>query len=116
MERKVTVMCSDAIDEVMALADTQTAAFVLPEVTGGAQVRVYDTAAKGTQYTCDYAPRVKGDFVIHRDERERDKVRIVATPYGRLADAECVYVQTAGNFTPVEATQEIYEEEGTENA
>ena len=115
MTRTVTVYRSDAVDEIMALTGGQTAAFPLPKVAGGAHIRVYDSAAKGTEYICESAGTA-GDFVIRREEADHTKVRIAATAHGQLACAERVYVQTAGNIYQVEATEEIYEEEESEDA
>ena len=53
---------------------------------------------------------------VRREEADHTKVRIAATVHGLLAGAERIYVQTAGNITQVEATEEIYGEEESEDA
>ena len=119
MQKTITVEKTDAVDAVMALTDGRTAPFQVPKLRGGTFVRVYDTAARGTRYDADSSPDWPGDFVLHAESPATDRrlVRIVATPHGRLANAQSIYVTTAGNTWTDEATVEVYdkEEEETEN-
>ena len=117
MQKTITVEKTDGVDAVMALTGGCTEPFLLPKQRGGAFVQVFDTAARGTQYDAHSGSDWPGDFVIHAESPATDRrlVRIVATPNGRLVNAQSIYVVTAGNTWTEEATVEVYEEEEEEN-
>ena len=107
MQQQIMVQKTDAVDRVFPMTAGRTEDFLLPRLSGGAFVRVYDSPAKGTAYRCGT------DFLIQDAGRRGDLkyVRIAAVPDGALKGATSVYVLTAGNTWQVEATVEIYGEE-----
>lgn len=105
MQQQIMVQKTDAVDRVFPMTAGRTEDFLLPRLSGGAFVRVYDSPAKGTAYRCGT------DYHI-QDAGNRDgTVRIAAVSDGALEGAASVYVVTAGNTWQVEATVEIYGEE-----
>ena len=108
MQQQIMVQKTDAVDRVFPLTGGRTEAFALPDMTGGAFVRVYDTPAKATAYQWGADYRIQ-------DAGSRDgTVRIAAVPGGALEGAASVYVVTAGNTWQEAATVEIYGEEETD--
>lgn len=107
MQQRVMIQKTDAVDRVFPMTAGRTEDFLLPRLSGGAFVRVYDSPAKGTAYRCGT------DFLIQDAGRRGNLkyVRIAAVPDGALKGAASVYVLTAGNTWQVEATVEIYGEE-----
>lgn len=107
MQQRIMIQKTDAIDRVFPMTAGRTEDFLLPRLSGGAFVRVYDSPAKGTAYRCGT------DFHIQDAGRRGNLkyVRIAAIPDGALKGAPSVYVVTAGNTWQVEATVEVYGEE-----
>lgn len=105
MQQRIMIQKTDAIDRVFPMTAGKTEDFLLPRLSGGVFVRVYDSPAKGTAYRCGT------DFHIQDAGRRDGTVRIVAAAGGVLKDAASVYVVTAGNTWQVEATVEVYGEE-----
>ena len=108
MQQRIMIQKTDAIDRIFPLADGRTETFTLPPLTGGAFVRVYDTAERTTAYRCGT------DFFLQDTEDPQPRqgyVRIAAVPGGALEGAASVYVVTAGNTWQEEATVEVYGEE-----
>ena len=110
MRKTITVTKTDAIDRVFPMTVGRTEDFLLPRLSGGAFVRVYDSPAKGTAY------RWGTDFLLQDAGRRGNLkyVRIAAVPNGALKGAASVYVLTAGNTWQAEATVEVYGEEETD--
>ena len=114
MQIKTTITRTDAVDGVFALHSGRTDPIQLPTIRGGAFIRVFDTPARGREYTADGGPDWPGDFLIQAVSRmDRQTVRIAAVPGGALEAAASVYVLTRGNQWTEEATVEVYE--GEEN-
>ena len=108
MRKTITVTKTDAIDRVFPMTVGRTEDFLLPRLSGGAFVRVYDTPAKAAAY------RWGVDYHL-QDAGSRDgRVRIAAVPGGAMEGAASVYVLTAGNTWQEEATVEVYGEEETD--
>ncbi len=117
MEQQITIIKTDAVDEVMALTEGRTAPFRLPKLRGGIFLRVYDTAARGTEYAADCGRDWPGDFVIEAASAgDRRLVRIAATPGSPLLERESIYVVTAGNIWQESAAVAVYGEEDEDDA